>query len=141
MDNELIYHRAHDVLITQNVVVIGNNSYQLNNITSTECLMEKGIHRKILGIRILWLMFIVWIPFILTLIVAILVNEKAMMGSLNFGVLGLILSFGLLMESFSERCWLVINDDKVMAFKDKGYADILSQKIELAKSHASRDNH
>ena len=141
MDNELIYHRAHDVLITQNVVVIGNNSYQLNNITSTECLKEKGIHRKILGIRILWLIFIVWIPFILTLIVAILVNEKAMMGSLNFGVLGLILSFGLLMESFSERCWLVINDDKVMAFKDKGYADILSQKIKSAKAHASRDNH
>ena len=103
--------------------------------------MEKGIHRKILGIRILWLIFIVWIPFILTLIVAILVNEKAMMGSLNFGVLGLILSFGLLMESFSERCWLIINDDKVMAFKDKGYADILSQKIKSAKAHASRDNH
>ena len=141
MDNELIYHKAHDVLITQNVVVIGNNSYQLNNITSTECLMEKGIHRKILGIRILWLMFIVWIPFILTLIVAILVNEKAMMGSLNFGVLGLILSFGLLMESFSERCWLVINDDKVMAFKDKGYADILSRKIKSAKADAIRDNH
>ena len=141
MDNELIYHKAHDVLITQNVVVIGNNSYQLNNITSTECLMEKGIHRKILGIRILWLILIVWIPFILTLIVAILVNEKAMMGSLNFGVLSLILSFGLLMESFSERCWLVINDDKVMAFKDKGYADILSQKIKSAKAHASRDNH
>ena len=141
MDNELIYHKAHDVLITQNVVIIGNNSYQLNNITSTECLMEKGIHRKILGIRILWLIFIVWIPFILTLIVAILVNEKAMMGSLNFGVLGLILSFGLLMESFSERCWLVINDDKVMAFKDKGYAYILSQKIKSAKAHASRDNH
>ncbi len=141
MDNELIYHKAHDVLITQNVVIIGNNSYLLNNIKSTECLMEKGIHRKILGIRILWLIFIVWIPFILTLIVAILVNEKAMMGSLNFGVLGLILSFGLLMESFSERCWLVINDDKVMAFKDKGYADILSQKIKSAKAHASRDNH
>ena len=141
MDNELIYHKAHDVLITQNVVVIGNNSYELNNITSTECLKEKGIHRKILGIRILWLIFIVWIPFILTLIVAILVNEKAMMGSLNFGVLGLILSFGLLIESFSERCWLVINDDKVMAFKDKGYADILSQKIKSAKAHASRDNH
>ena len=103
--------------------------------------MEKGIHRKILGIRILWLMFIVWIPFILTLIVAILVNEKAMMGSLNFGVLGLILSFGLLVESFSERCWLVINDDKVMAFKDKEYADILSQKIKSAKAHASGDNH
>lgn len=141
MDNELIYHKAHDVLITQNVVIIGNNSYLLNNIKSTECLMEKGIHRKILGIRILWLIFIVWIPFILTLIVAILVNEKAMMGSLNFGVLGLILSFGLLIESFSERCWLVINDDKVMAFKDKGYADILSQKIKSAKAHASRDNH
>ncbi len=141
MDNELIYHKAHDVLITQNVVIIGNNSYLLNNIKSTECLMEKGIHRKILGIRILWLIFIVWIPFILTLIVAILVNEKAMMGSLNFGVLGLILSFGLLMESFSERCWLVINDDKVVAFKDKGYADILSQKIKSAKAHASRDNH
>ena len=141
MDNELIYHKAHDVLITQNVVIIGNNSYQLNNITSTECLMEKGIHRKILGIRILWLIFIVWIPFILTLIVAILVNEKAMMGSLNFGVLGLILSFGLLMESFSERCWLVINDDKVMAFKDKGYAYILSQKIKSAKADAIRDNH
>ena len=141
MDNELIYHKAHDVIITQNVVVIGNNSYELNNITSTECLKEKGIHRKILGIRILWLIFIVWIPFILTLIVAILVNEKAMMGSLNFGVLGLILSFGLLIESFSERCWLVINDDKVMAFKDKGYADILSQKIKSAKAHASRDNH
>ena len=141
MDNELIYHKAYDVLITQNVVVIGNNSYQLNNITSTECLMEKGIHRKILGIRILWLIFIVWIPFILTLIVAILVNEKAMMGSLNFGVLSLILSFGLLMESFSERCWLVINDDKVMAFKDKGYADILSRKIKSAKADAIRDNH
>ena len=141
MDNELIYHKAHDVLITQNVVIIGNNSYLLNNIKSTECLMEKGIHRKILGIRILWLIFIVWIPFILTLIVAILVNEKAMMGSLNFGVLGLILSFGLLIESFSERCWLVINDDKVMAFKDKGYADILSRKIKSAKAHASRDNY
>ena len=141
MDNELIFHKAHDVLITQNVVVIEKNSYQLNDITSTECLMEKGIHRKMLGIRILWLMFIVWIPFILTLIVAILVNEKAMMGSLNFGVLGLILSFGLVMESFSERFWLVINDDKVMAFKDKGYADILSQKIKSAKAHASRDNH
>ena len=141
MDNELIYHKAHDVLITQNVVIIGNNSYLLNNIKSTECLMEKGIHRKILGIRILWLIFIVWIPFILTLIVAILVNEKAMMGSLNFGVLGLILSFGLLVESFSERCWLVINDDKVMAFKDKECADILSQKIKSAKAHASRDNY
>jgi len=141
MDNELIYHKAHDVLINHNVVVIGKNSYQLNNITSTECLMEKGIHRKILGIRILWLMFIVWIPFILTLIVAILVNEKAMMGSLNFGVLGLILSFGLLVESFSEKCWLVINDDKVMAFKNKEYADILSQKIKSAKAHASEDNH
>ena len=103
--------------------------------------MEKGIHRKILGIRILWLMFIVWIPFILTLIVAILVNEKAMMGSLNFGVLGLILCFGLLVESFSKRCWLVINDDKIIAFKDKEYADILSQQIISAKAHASLDNH
>jgi len=55
--------------------------------------------------------------------------------------LGLILSFGLLVESFSERCWLVINDDKVMAFKDKEYADILSQKIKSAKAHASGDNH
>jgi len=140
MDNELIFHKAHDVLITQNVVVIEKNSYQLNDITSTECLMEKGIHRKILGIRILWLMFIVWIPFILTLIVAILVNEKAMMGSLNFGVLGLILSFGLIVEFFSERCWLVINDDKVMAFKDKEYANILSRKIKSAKAHTSGDN-
>ena len=103
--------------------------------------MEKGIHRKILGIRILWLMFIVWIPFILTLIVAILVNEKAMMGSLNFGVLGLILFFGLLEESFSKRLWLVINDDKIIAFKDKEYADILSQQIISAKARASLDNH
>ena len=77
--------------------------------------------------------------FILTLIVAILVNEKAMMGSLNFGVLSYF-CFGLLVESFSKRCWLVINDDKIIAFKDKEYADILSQQI-IAKAHASLDNH
>ena len=46
--------------------------------------MEKGIHRKILGIRILWLCSLSD-SFILTLIVAILVNEKAMMGSLILG--------------------------------------------------------
>ena len=47
MDNELIYHKSHDVLITQSVVVIGKNPTSYN-IESTECLMEKGIHRKIL---------------------------------------------------------------------------------------------
>ena len=65
MDNELIIHEGHNILITQERVVIGKNSYQLNDINFIECLIEKGIHRKIIGFQILWLIFIVWIPFFL----------------------------------------------------------------------------
>ena len=133
MDNELIIHEGHNILITQERVVIGKNSYQLNDINLIECLIEKGIHRKIIGFQILWLIFIVWIPFFLTFMIAILVNEKAMMGSLNLGVLGLILSFGLFVESFSGKCWLVINNNKVMVFNDKADAENLSKMIKSAK--------
>ena len=69
----------------------------------------------------------------LTFMIAILVNEKAMMGSLNLGVLGLILSFGLFLESFSGKCWLVINNNKVMVFNDKADAENLSKMIKSAK--------
>ena len=133
MDNELIIHEGHNILITQERVVIGKNFYQLNDINFIECLIEKGIHRKIIGFKILWLIFIVWIPFFLTFMIAILVNEKAMMGSLNLGVLGLILSFGLFVESFSGKCWLVINNNKVMVFNDKADAENLSKMIKSAK--------
>ena len=133
MDNELIIYKGNEVLITQKKVIIGNNSYQLHEINFIECITEKGIHRKIFGFQILWLMFIVWIPFFLTLIIAILVNEKAMMGSLNLGVLGLIFNFGLFVESLSEKCWLVINNNKVMVFNDKADAENLSKMVKSAK--------
>ena len=43
MDNELIIHEGHNILITQERVVIGKNSYQLNDINFIECLIERFI--------------------------------------------------------------------------------------------------
>jgi len=135
MDNEFKIYEGNDVLITQKKVIIGNSSYLLKDINYIKCLIEKGIHRKIFGFKILWLMILVWIPFLLTLIIALFVNEKAMMGSLNLGVFGLIFSFGLIVESFSEKCWLVINNNKIMLFNNKSDLENL---IKIIKSNKNK---